>query len=738
MIRFVEITPPAEAIFRQAKIVSIDVAEGDTVQAGQSLFTVISGKQKHPLPAPSDGRIAEIIVTLGETIHASSSILLLEMEVPDRPRETAESLQSNDAEKTVTASPEPTPATASGQNKSTEDSGDSAESTNKEKRHKKKDKNNRKAVKGDADKQQQFNFDQLTALDADSSHTELLSTRESNSILEPLKAHKIDKREKTAMSEIIVPDLGGDTEVEVIDILVNVGDNVSLDDSLITVESDKASMDIPSTASGTIEEILVNTGDKVVSGAVIIKLKGQAEQEAAQAAPAPVETATEQTQKPAAKEAAAVPSSSSVTEVKVPDLGASDVDVIDILVAVGDTINLDDPLITVETDKASMDVPSSAAGEITSVEVVTGSKVNEGDVIITLKGNDATNTPAAVKSTPSPKAEAPAPTQKQATVAAPKPNPPAEQPNPTPQGESHASPSIRRFARELGVDLSVITGSARKGRITKSDVKAYVKSLLQSGAGNNNAAPTTSGSGIPEIPNIDFSKFGETEVIPLNKIKRLTAENTHRSWLNVPHVTHNDECDISDLESFRKEMNVDLAKRDIKLSPLAFIVKACAKALKTFPQFNSSLENGGQNLIMKKYCNIGIAVDTPNGLVVPIIKDADQKSITEIAQEMSELAAKARDKKLAISDMQGGTFTISSLGGIGGTGFTPIVNAPEVAILGVARTQLKPAWNGAEFVPAKMLPLCLSYDHRVIDGAEGARFARFVAECLQDVRKLLV
>jgi len=521
---------------------------------------------------------------------------------------------------------------------------------------------------------------------------------------------------------------------------VNVGDAIEADSPLLTVESDKASMDIPSSTAGTVEAILIKVGDTVSEGDVIIKIAG-----GAAAAPSSTTEAEPAKEETAPAPAATASSEPQEIEVSIPDLGgASDVDVIDLLVAVGDTVEVDQPIITVESDKASMDVPTATAGTVTALKVAVGDTVNEGDVVMVVSASDAApaaapaQTTAAAPSTPAPAKAAPAPAAAPAPVAAaPTTSAPSSQQQgaPSTSGDSHASPSIRRFARELGVDLSKVTGTQRKSRISKDDVKSFVKQVMTSGAASGGAS---SGAGIPEVPAQDFSKFGDIEVLPLNKIKRVTAAHLHRSWLNVPHVTHNDESNVASLEEFRKTLNAEYAKRkqDIKLSPLAFIVKAVVNALQAYPQFNSSLENGGENLILKNYYNIGIAVETPNGLVVPVIRDADKLSLADIAKEMGNLAKKARDGKLTANDMSGGTFTISSLGGIGGTHFTPIVNAPEVAILGVSRTKTQPVWTGSEFVPAPILPLSLSYDHRVIDGAEAARFTRHIAAVLEDLRRL--
>jgi len=688
MIRFVEITPPQEAIFRQAKIVSFAVSEGSQVKAGDALFIVESAGKEYPLPAPNDGRVVEFIVDPGDSIHANSTLLLLEMEVEEK-AEVAK------------------PAPAKKKKKATK------------KTNRKKTTNN--SSKGDAKQQHQLLFDVLDSNENDASN------------IESQNQNTLEKR--TDMTEITIPDLGGADAVEVIDILVKVGDTITADDALMTVESDKASMDIPAPFAGKIESILVKTGDSVAEGDAVFKLTSDGK--AAEAsADAPV--AKNESTPPPSTTAEAAPvakATSSDISVSIPDLGgANDVEVIDLLVKVGDTVEADQSVITVESDKASMDVPTSVAGVIKAINVAIGDQVNEGDDIIVV-----TATSEAPTTKPSP-ASAPTPVT---TTAAPQETKPAtnkpvateQQGAPSTSGEYHASPSVRRFARELGVDLSTVKGSNRKNRISKDDVKVFVKGVITNKAP---IATASGGAGIPEVPAQDFSKFGDIEVQPLNKIKRVTAAHLHRSWLNIPHVTHSDESNIASLEEFRKTLNAEYAKRkqDIKLSPLAFIVKAVVNALKTYPQFNSSLENGGENLILKNYYHIGIAVETPNGLVVPVIRDADTLSVAEIAQAMGDLAKKARDGKLTANDMSGGSFTISSLGGIGGTHFTPIVNAPEVAILGVSRTKTQPIWNGSEFVPAPILPLSLSYDHRVIDGAEAARFTRHIAAVLEDLRRL--
>ncbi|MCW8890963.1 MAG: dihydrolipoyllysine-residue acetyltransferase [Sedimenticola sp.] len=435
-----------------------------------------------------------------------------------------------------------------------------------------------------------------------------------------------------------------------------------------------------------------------------------------------------------------------IKEILVPDIGDfSDVEIIEILVAPGDTIAVDDALITLESDKASMEVPSSDAGTVKEIKVALGDKVSEGSLVLLLEVEGAAAEPAPAAAA----APAPTPEAAPAPVAAAAPATAAAEAAADLRQVSfertHASPSVRRIAREKGIDLNTLQGTGRKGRITREDlsnagqrvIKAFVEST-KTGAtvGSGAAAPAT--SGIPAIPEQDFSKFGEIEFQPLSKIKRLTGTNLSRAWLNVPHVTHQDETDITEVEAFRKSLKAEAEKQGVRVTLLSFFMKACAAALKTYPTFNSSLDGSGENLILKKYINIGIAVDTPNGLVVPVIRDVDTKSIYQLSAELMEMSVKARDKKLKPADMQGATFTISSLGGIGGTAFTPIVNAPEVAILGLTRSQMKPVWNGSEFIPRLMQPMSLSYDHRVIDGAQAAHFVRTLGLLMNDVRRLLL
>ncbi|MFH4687151.1 pyruvate dehydrogenase complex dihydrolipoyllysine-residue acetyltransferase [Vibrio diabolicus] len=529
------------------------------------------------------------------------------------------------------------------------------------------------------------------------------------------------------LKEVHVPDIGGD-EVEVTAIMVAVGDSIEEEQSLLTVEGDKASMEVPAPFAGTLKEIKVAAGDKVSTGSLIMVFETAGS--GAPAAPAPAATEAP---------AAAAPAASAAKEVNVPDIGGDEVEVTEIMVAVGDTVEEEQSLITVEGDKASMEVPAPFAGTVKEIKIAAGDKVSTGSLIMVFEVAGAAPAPAAAPA----QAAAPA-------AAAPKAEAPAAA-APAATGDfkendeyAHASPVVRRLAREFGVNLSKVKGSGRKSRILKEDVQAYVKDALkrlESGAG---AAASGKGDGaalgLLPWPKVDFSKFGETEVQPLSRIKKISGANLHRNWVMIPHVTQWDNADITALEAFRKEQNAIEAKKDtgMKITPLVFIMKAVAKALEAFPAFNSSLSEDGESLILKKYVNVGIAVDTPNGLVVPVFKDVNKKGIYELSEELMAVSKKARAGKLTAADMQGGCFTISSLGGIGGTAFTPIVNAPEVGILGVSKSEMKPVWNGKEFEPRLQLPLSLSYDHRVIDGAEGARFITYLNSCLSDIRRLVL
>ena len=532
--------------------------------------------------------------------------------------------------------------------------------------------------------------------------------------------------------EVTVPDIGGDENVDVIEILVAVGDTVEVEDGLVTLETDKASMDVPSPQAGTITAMHLNVGDKVSEGSLVVTLATASAE--APTAEAPV------TDTPAP---AAAPASAAIIEVTVPDIGGDEnVDVIDVLVAAGDTVEAEDGLITLETDKASMDVPSPQAGTIKSVHINVGDKVSQGSLVVHLEVAGSAPVEATPVSASAPAAAAPAPV---APAPAPKAPPVPHHPSAAtikPTGKVHASPSVRRLAREFGVDLTQVNGSGNKGRIIKEDVQSYVKYEL-SRPKLTAATATAAGEGGLQVlaaPKVDFSKFGEIEEKPLTRIQKISGPNLHRNWVTIPHVTQFEEADITDMESFRKEQNVVCEKRKLgfKITPLVFMMKAVADALQAYPTFNSSLSADGESLILKKYFHIGIAVDTPNGLVVPVVRDVDQKGVHELSKELMDISVKARDGKLKAADMQGSCFTISSLGGIGGTAFTPIVNAPDVAILGVSKSEIKPKWNGKDFEPRLMLPLSLSYDHRVIDGALAARFAVHIKNVLGDLRQIIL
>ncbi|MEJ6474993.1 pyruvate dehydrogenase complex dihydrolipoyllysine-residue acetyltransferase [Pseudoalteromonas piscicida] len=543
---------------------------------------------------------------------------------------------------------------------------------------------------------------------------------------QPAEEAKPQAAAATEVKEVHVPDIGGD-EVEVTEILVAAGDVVEEEQSLITVEGDKASMEVPAPFAGTIKDVKVNAGDKVSTGSLIFTF------EVAGAGDAP---AASEAQAPAQEQA---PAASAEKEVHVPDIGGDEVEVTEIMVAVGDSVAEEQSLITVEGDKASMEVPAPFAGTVKAIKVNAGDKVSTGSLIFVFEVEGAAPAPQAAA-----KAE-----EKPAQQAAPAAK--SEAPKASAQKDdfvandqyAHASPVVRRLAREFGVNLARVKGTGRKNRVLKEDVQNYVKELVKQVESGQVAKGGNTGGGelglIP-WPKVDFSKFGEVEEKKLSRINKLSGANLHRNWVQIPHVTQFDEADITELEAFRKEQNVlaEKKKMGVKITPLVFVMKAAAKALEDFPTFNSSLSEDGESLILKKYVHIGIAVDTPNGLVVPVVRDVNKKGIIELSRELMEISKKARDGKLTSSDMQGGCFTISSLGGIGGTAFTPIVNAPEVAILGVSKSDFKPKWNGKEFEPRLMVPLSCSYDHRVIDGALAARFTVTLANYLSDIRQLVM
>jgi pyruvate dehydrogenase E2 component (dihydrolipoamide acetyltransferase) len=561
-------------------------------------------------------------------------------------------------------------------------------------------------------------------------------------------------------TEVLLPDIGDFQDVEVIEILVQPGDTVAAEDPLITLESDKASMEIPSPVAGVVGEIKVAVGDKINQGDLIAILEagsaatssdagdgdGAEAAELVEDAPAAVSEGdaapaapTTPAAEPPADDASAV-QSGETRAVLLPDIGDfKDVEVIEMLVGVGDAVEAEQSLLTLESDKASMEIPAPFAGTIKSVDVKVGDRINQGDLVVTI----ASAASAVEQTPPAPAAEAEAPVEPVAGERAPgdkeQLRPPIHaRPTDAPRKTAHASPGVRRFARELGVDLGWVSGSGPKSRITREDVQEFVKRSLSAGSPAA-AAPATGGAmQLPTMPAVDFSKFGEIEEQELGRIKKLSGAHLHRAWLNVPHVTQFDEADITELEDFRKSQKDEAARADVKLTFMPFLMKAVSHALARYPQFNSSLSPNGETLVLKKYVHIGIAVDTPNGLVVPVVRDVDRKGVFELAGDLAVLSGKARDGKLAPGDMQGGCLSISSLGGIGGTQFAPIVNAPEVAILGISRAEMKPKWDGEAFVPRLMMPFSLSYDHRVIDGAEGVRFTTYLAQMLSDIRRLLL
>ncbi|HHR6140955.1 TPA: pyruvate dehydrogenase complex dihydrolipoyllysine-residue acetyltransferase [Providencia alcalifaciens] len=522
----------------------------------------------------------------------------------------------------------------------------------------------------------------------------------------------------SALKEVAVPDIGGD-EVEVTEIMVKVGDAITAEQSLITVEGDKASMEVPAPFAGTVKEIKIATGDKVKTGSLIMVF------EVAGAAPAAAVSA------PAAP--AAAPAAAAIKDVNVPDIGGDEVEVTEVMVKVGDTVTAEQSLITVEGDKASMEVPAPFSGTVKEIKIATGDKVKTGSLIMTFEVAGAAPAPTAAPAS--------------APVAAPAAAPVASAPAKTADSKNefvendayiHATPVIRRLAREFGVNLAKVKGTGRKGRILREDVQAYVKDAIKRAE-----APAAAGGGLPGMlpwPKVDYSKFGEVEEVELGRIQKISGANLSRNWVMIPHVTLMEEVDTTEVEEFRKQQNKEAEKKklDVKITPLVFVMKAVARALEEMPRFNSSISEDAQRLFLKKYINIGIAVDTPNGLVVPVFKDVNKKGIMELSRELGEVSKKARAGKLTAADMQGGCFTISSLGGIGTTGFAPIVNAPEVAIMGLSRSSIKPVWNGSEFVPRLILPMSLSFDHRVIDGADGARFITLVGQLMSDIRRLVM
>ncbi len=560
------------------------------------------------------------------------------------------------------------------------------------------------------------------------------------------------------LKEARVPDIGHDN-VPVIEVLVKPGDKVAKEQGLVTLESDKATMEVPAPFAGTVKEVKLKVGDEVSEGAVIAIIEADeasapaAAPKAAAPAPAPAPAAAPAPAKAAEPaRTAAAPAAGGVREALVPDIGGHEgVPVIEVLVKVGDTVTKDQSLITLESDKAPMEVPAPFGGVVKELKVKVGDELSEGAVIALIESADGAPAAAPAPAPAAAKAEAPKIEEKPAPIGgrgilpgnapegdvAPTARPPFDSRIVMPGDAPYASPAIRAFARELGVDIRQVKGSGRGGRIVREDIASYVKHALASGARPSGAAqPAGGGLNLLPWPKVDFAKFGEIEEKPLSRIQKISGANLARNWAMIPHVTQHEDADITELEAFRKKLGEE--NKDLKITPLVFQIKAVVAALKKFPQFNASLDETGEKLILKKYFHVGIAVDTPDGLVVPVIRDCDKKGLLDLAVELGEISKKAREKKLGPNDMSGGCFSISSLGGIGGTAFTPIVNAPEVAILGVSKAQTKPVWNGKEFAPRLILPLSLSYDHRVIDGALAARFASFLANQLGDIRRLLL
>ncbi|MBT8114652.1 MAG: 2-oxo acid dehydrogenase subunit E2, partial [Arenicella sp.] len=661
MIKYLELTAPESSEFRQAKILSIEVNEGDPVNVGDTLFRVQSGSSEIDLPSTKQGNITEVIAHVGENISLMTPLVLLETEVEES--SASEPISNSDESKPDAAGSKRTRKQKAKQKKQNNKKINKGSKKNKNKSAAKKSSQQQSLdLSGDGSTQNQ-DAEQETERTQDTVEKSTQSVSTTNqqpaATTDSSDGDSPTQTPSNSMSDIqvSVPDIGGDS-AKVIEILVNVGDQIKPEDPLVTLESDKASMDVPSPYEGVVSSIAIAVDEDVNEGTVLMTLSssGAAQPEKIETAPESAEVTPEPAETAAAPAVAQQPAGAEI-EVAIPDIGGDSAKVIEVLVSEGQQVDVEDPLVTLESDKASMDVPSSAAGIIKSIEVQLDQEVSEGVVVVKISSAEpkleSSKPDAGTTDTDS----APAPAITSAS------SPPDSAPPPPPAavattGKSHASPSVRRFARELGVGLTRVTATGRKGRISKDDVKKFVKGAMTAGISAPAAGST---SGIPAVPEVDFSKFGEIDVQPLNKIKRLTAKNLHRSWLNVPHVTHHDESNINDLESFRRQLNSENADNEnfVKLSPLAFIVKAVVRGLQAYPQFNSSLDSSGENLIYKKYMNIGIAVETPNGLVVPVIRDADKMSVSKIAATMSELAAKARDKKLSPVDMSGACFTIS-------------------------------------------------------------------------------
>ncbi|MBT0585549.1 dihydrolipoyllysine-residue acetyltransferase [Alteromonas oceanisediminis] len=674
----------------EAEVIELCVSPGDSVAEDDSLVTVESDKASMDIPAPFAGKLSEFKIAVGDKIKQGDLLALMDIDSDD----------SDDSDKEA------------------DSGGDSSD--------------------GGADDESRSD-----TAESDSSSTETADKEATES--------SGDNTSKTGDSvTVTVPDIGDASDVEVIEVLVKVGDTVAEEDGLITLETDKATMDVPASQAGTVKSIEVKVGDKVSKGSVVLELEGEGNSSNEQSSADKAESADDSGSKDRSDSQSSKGSSQTV-EVNVPDIGdASDVEVIEVLVAEGDSINAEDGLITLETDKATMDVPAPEAGTVKSLKVKVGDKVSKGSLVLLLETaaeESESSSKTSSEDKQSDKKAQPESSSQSGDSAGSAQKPPPVPHHPSagerkPSGSVHASPSVRRLAREFGVDLTQVTATGPKTRILKEDVQSFVKYELSRPKMTAGSNVSSGGGGLQVLapPKVDFSKFGEVEEKPLTRIQKISGPNLHRNWVTIPHVTQFEEADITDLEAFRKEQNAIAEKRKlgVKITPLVFMMKACADALKAYPIFNTSLSESGESLIQKKYYHIGIAVDTPGGLVVPVVRDVDKKGIMELSKELTEISIKARDGKLKSADMQGSCFTISSLGGIGGTAFTPIVNAPDVAILGVSKSEMKPKWNGKDFEPRLMLPLSLSYDHRVIDGAVAARFAVHLSNVLGDLRQILL
>ena len=719
----------------EVEITEILVKVGDKVEAEQSLITVEGDKASMEVPSPQAGIVKEIKVSVGDKTQTGALIMIFDS------ADGAADAAPAQAEEKKEAAPAAAPAAAAAKDVNVPDIGsDEVEVTEILVKVGDKVEAEQSLITVEGDKAsmevpspQAGVVKEIKVSVGDKTETGKLimifDSADGAAAAAPAQEEKKEAAPAAAApaaasaKEVHVPDIGGD-EVEVTEIMVKVGDTIAAEQSLITVEGDKASMEVPAPFAGTVKEIKINTGDKVSTGSLIMIF------EVAGAAPAAAPAKAE------AAPAAAAPAASGSKEVHVPDIGGDEVEVTEVMVKVGDKIAAEQSLITVEGDKASMEVPAPFAGTVKEIKISTGDKVSTGSLIMVFEVEGAA--PAAA-----PAAAAPAPAAAPAQAAKPAAAPAAKAEGKSEFAENdayvHATPLIRRLAREFGVNLAKVKGTGRKGRILREDVQAYVKEAVK----RAEAAPAATGGGIPGMlpwPKVDFSKFGEVEEVELGRIQKISGANLSRNWVMIPHVTHFDKTDITDLEAFRKQQNAEAEKRklDVKFTPVVFIMKAVAAALEQMPRFNSSLSEDAQRLTLKKYINIGVAVDTPNGLVVPVFKDVNKKSITELSRELTVISKKARDGKLTAGEMQGGCFTISSIGGLGTTHFAPIVNAPEVAILGVSKSAMEPVWNGKEFVPRLMMPISLSFDHRVIDGADGARFITIINNMLSDIRRLVM